>query len=416
MEILPILSTLRRHKFTACLLVIEIALTCAIVCNAIFLVTQRLERMHMPSGIAEKELVYIHIANIADRPDSAARSAADVEALRSIGGVQAVSLTTQLPFAGYSSNVGVKLTPTQREDSLQATDYFGEALPQTLGVRLNAGRFFRPDEYVDLSNVFAAIASGKTQNLPRSILITQAIADRLWPHENALGKTIYVGDGLAFTVIGVMAQLVRPSQLQQGAQYSTAWPIRAAVTREGELFVLRCAEQDRAEVLKAALARLKRIDPDRIVLDKGTWEEIRQNYFRNDSAMAGMLVGVCVILLVVTALGIVGLASFWVAQRRRMIGVRRALGASRSNILHYFQTENFVLASIGIALGMVLAYGINLFLMMHYELPRMPTIYFPVGALLLWGIGQIAVLGACVARGSGAAGGGDSYSVIAYYN
>ena len=59
----------------------------------------------------------------------------------------------------------------------------------------------------------------------------------------------------------------------------------------------------------------------------------------------------------------------------------------------YFQTENFLLTTIGIALGMVLAYGINLVLIVHYELPRLPAIYFPVGALTLWAIGQAAVLG-----------------------
>ena len=116
-------------------------------------------------------------------------------------------------------------------------------------------------------------------------------------------------------------------------------------------------------------------------------------FFQDDRAMAGILAGVCVALLVVTALGIVGLGSFWVAQRRRQIGVRRALGATRGNILHYFQTENFLLATLGIALGMALAYGINLFLMHHYELPRLPAIYLPVGAIALWLIGQAAVLG-----------------------
>jgi putative ABC transport system permease protein len=77
----------------------------------------------------------------------------------------------------------------------------------------------------------------------------------------------------------------------------------------------------------------------------------------------------------------------------RPLGVVGARGATRANILHYFQAENFVLASIGIALGMVLAYGINLFLMTHYELPRLPAVYFPVGAIALWLIGQVAVLG-----------------------
>src|SRR5690606_19519717 len=100
----------------------------------------------------------------------------------------------------------------------------------------------------------------------------------------------------------------------------------------------------------------------------------------------------CVALLLVTALGIVGLASFWVAQRTRQIGVRRALGATRGQILRYFQTENFLLVTIGIVLGMGLAFGLNQLLMRHYELPRLPLAYLPIGAGVLWALGQAAVL------------------------
>jgi len=109
--------------------------------------------------------------------------------------------------------------------------------------------------------------------------------------------------------------------------------------------------------------------------------------------MAWMLVIVCVALLVVTALGIVGLASFWVAQRTKQIGVRRALGATRGQILRYFQAENFILATLGIVIGMLLAYAINQLLMGKYELPRLPAIYLPVGALVLWLLGQASVFG-----------------------
>ena len=109
--------------------------------------------------------------------------------------------------------------------------------------------------------------------------------------------------------------------------------------------------------------------------------------------MASILVGVITALLLVTALGIAGLASFWVQQRRRQIGIRRALGATRADILHYFQTENFLIVGGGIALGMVLAFAVNLLLMQHYELPRLPLSYLPIGALALWGLGQLAVLG-----------------------
>jgi putative ABC transport system permease protein len=108
--------------------------------------------------------------------------------------------------------------------------------------------------------------------------------------------------------------------------------------------------------------------------------------------MVWLLAGVCVALLVVTAFGIVGLASFWVQQRTRMIGTRRALGATRGEILSYFQTENLLLTSAGIALGMLGAFGVNQWLMTQYELPRLPALYLPLGALALWTLGQVAVL------------------------
>ncbi|HTM29086.1 MAG TPA: FtsX-like permease family protein, partial [Rhodanobacter sp.] len=80
-------------------------------------------------------------------------------------------------------------------------------------------------------------------------------------------------------------------------------------------------------------------------------------------------------------------------QRTRQIGIRRAIGATRRDILRYFQTENFLIVSGGIALGMALAFALNLLLMTHYELPRLPLYYLPIGALLLWVLGQLAVLG-----------------------
>jgi putative ABC transport system permease protein len=393
MDIRPILSTLRRHKITAWLLILEIALTCAIVCNAVFLIDQRLQRMDISSGIAEHDLLQIKFAYIGDRPDAYAQAQTDLATLRQIAGAQAVALVNQLPLSGTDmSSSGLKLRPHQQQNSLEAASYYGQNLLATLGVRVISGRGFQPDELLDLKAVMPALHGGDMKNLPHTVIVAEAVAARLWPDQNALGKTIYVGDDIPLQVVGVSGPLARPDNLQMGAQYSVVFPIRLTAT-EGGTYVIRTAPQDRGTVMKAALAALKRLDPHRIVLEQRSYDELRHGFFENDRAMAGMLVGVIVALLIITALGIAGLASFWVGQRRRTIGVRRALGATRANILHYFQTENFVLATIGIAFGMVMAYGINLFLMMHYELPRLPVIYFPVGAIALWLIGQLAVLG-----------------------
>ncbi|HET7163108.1 MAG TPA: ABC transporter permease, partial [Rhodanobacteraceae bacterium] len=338
MDILPILSTLRRHRVTATLIVLEIALTCAIVCNAVFLVTQRLHRMDMPSGVALHELVQVQVSTIGAQPDAEARTQEDLAALRQIPGVRAVSLVSQVPFTNSSSNTSIELTPTQTQPTLNATLYFGENLPQTFGARLVAGRYFDADEYVDFE-----VANNNPKAIPQSSLITiitRAMAQRLWPGENPLGKTIYLGDLTSVRVVGVVASLIRPSLYwgDNTAQWSMVLPLRMAVG-QGNSYVLRAAPKDRQRVIKAAVAALKKLDPKRVITERRTLDDARAKFFQGDRAMTSLLVGVIVALLLVTGLGIVGLASFWVAQRRRTIGVRRALGATRADILHYFQTE-----------------------------------------------------------------------------
>jgi len=389
-ELRPILSTLRRHRIPALLLVLEIALTCAIVCNAVFLISQRLQRTQMASGVAESELVQIQLAAIGKPVDAKARAQEDLALLRQLPGVTAAALVSQVPFTNSSSNTGIKLDPAQKLPTLNATMYMGEGLIGTYGVRLVAGRDFQADEYLDFD---AMKSDPNLQSKVGSVIVTQALGERLWPGQSPLGKNIYLGE-TSVRVIGVVQALIRPSLFMgdNAAQWTMIFPLRMSAASASR-YVLRTASGQREAVLEGAAKALRKADPHRIILEKKTLDDIRSEFFQNDRAMAGILVGVIIALLVVTALGIVGLASFWVAQRRRTIGVRRALGATRRNILNYFQTENFLLATIGIALGMVLAYGINLFLMAHYELPRLPAIYFPVGAVVLWLIGQAAVLG-----------------------
>ncbi|HEY8327681.1 MAG TPA: FtsX-like permease family protein [Rhodanobacter sp.] len=393
MDILPILSTLRRHKLTSWLLIVEIALTCAIVCNAVFLIGQRLQRMDMPSGVAEHELLQIQVADVTAPSNPYARLAEDLAVLRQVPGVLSVASSNQVPFGSSSSNGNIRLDPAQPERTLNAATYFGENLAQTLGTRLVSGRDLQPDDFVDADAVMKALGTGDSKSLPHVTLITQTLAERLWPGQNPLGRTIYLTPVVGLRVVGVLDSLARANAYDAAkAQYTIVVPLRMGANKD-QSYLIRTRPEDRASVLAAALAALKKADPQRVVTTQRSFDEVRRKFFQDDRAMAGMLVGVIAALLIVTALGIVGLASFWVAQRRRTIGVRRALGATRANILHYFQTENFLLATIGIALGMVLAYGINLFLMLHYELPRLPAVYFPVGAIVLWLIGQAAVLG-----------------------
>jgi putative ABC transport system permease protein len=101
---------------------------------------------------------------------------------------------------------------------------------------------------------------------------------------------------------------------------------------------------------------------------------------------------VCATLLVVTAVGIVGITSFWVTQRRRQIGIRRAMGATRTAILRYFQTENLLIASAGAVLGVALAMTLNVWMAGKFEIARLQFGYTLIAAVIVLALGQVAVL------------------------
>lgn len=387
MDFGPILATLSRHRTASVLIVLEIALTCAIVCNAIFLIGERVGRMRHPSGLAESELLRIEITSPGKQDNAQVAIQEDLALLSAIPGVRKAAFTGQLPFGNSSWNSGVKLAPEENHVRINATTYLGsEGLLETFGVQLVAGRDFTRDEYVDEEEALASTTTGP-------VIITRAVAERLWPGQPGIGQTLYLGDH-PLQVIGVLERLVRPNEYHGASEYelSLLVPIRKRHTRSVN-YVLRVDPARRAELLGAATAALEQSRPGRIILERQTLEEMRNKYYRGDRAMAWLLVSVCAALLVVTALGIVGLASFWVQQRTRQIGIRRALGATRGQVVRYFQAENLLLATFGISLGMLLAFGINQLLMERYELGRLPASYLPVGALSLWVLGQLAVLG-----------------------
>ena len=392
MDIRPILSTLMRHKTAAALIVVEIALTCAIICNALFMISDRLSQVREVSGIAEEELVRVQISGIGSDADQVARTRTDLASLRAIPGVKDATVLNQVPFVNSSWNSGVRLQQEQQQSTLTATTYMAEdQFIETLGLTLVAGRDFDADEYREASDLLERTT--EDGNIPATI-ITRSLADKLFPGEDAIGKTFYSWGDAPIRVVGVVEHLVRPGGMGGPAEreYAMVFPLRPHYNLGGN-YVIRTDPDRRTEVLAAAKAVLQANGADRIIQEENskTFEQLRREYYQAPRAMAWLLGIVCVALLLVTALGIIGLASFWVQQRTKQIGVRRALGATRGQILRYFQTENFLLASIGIALGMLLAFAINQLLMGKYEMARLPLYYLPAGAVLLWTLGQLAV-------------------------
>ena len=126
-----------------------------------------------------------------------------------------------------------------------------------------------------------------------------------------------------------------------------------------------------------------------------TWVRPHSYYvekaYRADRRMVVFLSVIVALMISVTALGIVGLASFHVNVRTKQIGTRRAVGARRIDIIRYFMVENWLMTTAGVAVGAVLAFAFGQWLSNAYSLPRLEPLYVVAGVVLLLILGQLAV-------------------------
>jgi putative ABC transport system permease protein len=392
MEIRPILSALMRSKVALVLIGLQIALTLAIVCNSLFIISQRLQLMGRDSGMNEADTFTIGSLGFGAAFNVKTSIEEDMAMLRSLPGVVDAVPTNTTPMSNGGWSTGVSLKPEQKTSTAPSAMYFvDEHGLNTFGVKLAEGRFFTADEIT--------FRERGENGWPPIVVMTRALTDKLFPGESALGKQIYLdNDGPPQTIVGIVERLQVPwigfasDEGPDAEFYSTFVPQRIAFSNFGR-YLVRTEPGRRDEVMKAAEAKMTQINSSRIVREPRTIERIRAEGYQEHRAMTVILIGVIVALLAVTALGIVGMASFWVTQRTKQIGTRRALGATRSSILRYFMTENLLITSLGLALGVVLTYGLNYWLMANYEAQRLPLIYLGGGVIVLLLLGQAAVFG-----------------------
>ena len=389
LQIRPILSALKRHKAGTILIVLQIALTFAVICNAFFIVEKRIERMSKPTGMVEGNMLAIQFRWAGVDPNTLpSLTKADLRTLRELPGVEDATQTGSYPLSGHSSTEGIRVDPGAKERIALAAEYFTDdhALA-TMGVRMVAGRNFRPEEiaFVDPSKIVA----------PAVVIITRALADKVYSDGSALGKQIYIGNSSPSpsTVIGIVERLQAPSATASFADYAVLVP--SLLMSSSGVYLVRTSQGQLAAVTREAPAALLQLNGMRVFpTAEGvrTFDAIRAQAYKVDLGLATLMTAICALLLVTTAAGIVGLTSFWVSQRHQQIGMRRALGATQRDILHYFLTENLLIASGGIALGIVLAISLNVWMIRHFGMTGIPSKYFVAGVAMIMVLGQAAVL------------------------
>nr|WP_315469644.1 FtsX-like permease family protein [uncultured Undibacterium sp.] len=391
-ELRPIFSALLRNKLGPVLVALQVALSLAILVNAIYIVNLRLDVAARPSGIADElEVFRVNIRNqvLGGHEDQLALQKREADTIRAVPGVVSVARVNSFPVSRSGSNTSVYVDRKQEVPTANTGMFVSpDSLVKTWKLRLVEGRDFQAGD-------FSEIDPNVKSEPSKTVIVSKALAQKLFPgHSSFVGKEYFFGSGSnanGVTIIGVVDTLqTSGAQSTQNGEFATLIPARVT----GQIwdgYAVRAEAGQRDRVIKEVEEAVRKASATPVYVKATSMEKFRDDRYKSEKGLAWMLLAVSALLVVVTASGIVGMSTLWVAQRRKQIGIRRALGARRVDILAYFIAENWLITTGGIVFGIALALGLNQVLVGQFELPKLPVSYLLLSPLLFWMLGVIAV-------------------------
>ncbi len=387
MEIGPIVRALLRNKLGAVLIAAQIAFTMTVIINAVFIINERSRLMARPSGLDEANIFHVVNIGYGDEYREDVVIADDLDLLRQLPGVRSASSINAIPVSGGGSSTGIRAVDDPDTASTPTAIYRAdEQIFETLGLNLIAG------EYFTAADMRMRDEPGET--IADKAVISSTLAEVLFPEatvNEVVGRTAWLPGGVPIQIVGIVERL------------QAAWPTASFVENSiivPELYLdtftryIVRAEPGMRDSLMIEVEELLASRPaERVIRDMESLEQTRESSYRLDSAMSTILLVVIVTLMFINSMGIVGLAVFSINRRKKQIGTRRALGATRPAIVRYFMLENFFITAIGVVIGAVLTIALSIMLTTNFNMPTMAWYYTPIGALALVFIGQLAALG-----------------------
>ena len=380
-----ILRALARNKIGALLIALQIALTMTIMVNAIFMIQDRQQQMQRESGLDEANTFYLTNTIFGQNYNIQAHLQTDLHMIRNTPGVVDAIQINAVPLSGSGWSMALQHESGEDKDAVGSAIYMvDDHAINSMGLELIAGANFKQADI--------ELRKDGQSTWPAKTIITKAFAENLYPGDwqSAIGKTVYISQTQPMQIIGVVKALQAPWNGWNGVERSMLVPFQREA--KGSYYFIRTEAGRRDELMPIIEKALAQSDKERIIRRVTTVEETRKRSYLQQNATNKILTTVVITLTLITGFGIVVLAIFGINSRTKQIGTRRALGATKGQIMRYFMMENFIISTFGIVIGCVGAVALNMWLVNTFNLSPISVELVAFGVIALFIVGQLAVL------------------------
>jgi predicted permease len=337
------------------LVIAETALALVLLVGAGLLIKSFARLQEVNPGFAADNVLTAQLALPATRyPDEAARRAfwtRLVDRVRTLSGVTAAGLTSNVPFNGMVGSASYSIvgyTPPQGEaqphgrQEVVGGDYF-----RAMQIPLVAGRLFTEADTADSLKV---------------VIIDQYLVKRYFADKSPIGQQIRRGGPTspAYTIVGVVGTINSIDLGEPVAKERLYYPVaQTPIAGMGLVVKTRIDPRTLVSQVRAAVAE---IDPEQPMADVRTMDEWMARSLEGRRAPMLLLALFGLVALILSAIGIYGVLAFGVAQRGREFGIRQALGAEPREILSLVLAQGMRTAGIGVVIGLAGAAALTRYL------------------------------------------------------
>jgi putative ABC transport system permease protein len=378
----------RKRRLRNFLVVSEFALALLLLVGAGLMIRSFISLQKVHPGFEARQVVTLQMNLPRDQYQDPARGAAFqrqvLQKLQALPGVESASLSMALP-----PNLLIMTNPFTVEGSPPSP---GEALPlaeqllispdyfHTLGIKLLQGRAF---------------TEADNNDMPPVIIINKTFAETYFGNENPVGKRLQTGDynpqSPYETIVGVVDD-VKYTGLQAERKATMYTPFLQNLWWRSMYVAVR-TQGEPLNSVAAIRGEINSVDKDLPLSNIKTLEQLMAESVTEPKALTTLFGLFGAVALILASIGIYGVMSYTVTQRRRELGIRLALGAQKNDVLQLVVRQGMQLAMIGVGLGLLASFALTrLMESLLFGIGATDLLTFVAVAVILTGVALVACL------------------------